>query len=99
MRKFWKMSKKLCPNCGGDIEIRNPTGKCDHLYYPENTPNFKKDQKKELVKQANLIITAILYDLTDRKGIGNEWEAIDDEIQRDIKKEWRKKIVEILEEK
>jgi hypothetical protein len=25
-----------CKYCGGDIEIRNPTGKCDHLYYPEN---------------------------------------------------------------
>ncbi len=26
----------FCPDCGGLIEIRNPTGKCDHLYYPEN---------------------------------------------------------------
>ena len=25
-----------CEYCGGDKEIRNPTGKCDHLYYPEN---------------------------------------------------------------
>ena len=25
-----------CEYCGGDIETRNPTGKCDHLYYPEN---------------------------------------------------------------
>ena len=28
--------KKSCKYCGGDIAIRNPTGKCDHLYYPEN---------------------------------------------------------------
>lgn len=25
----------LCPNCGGRIAIRNPTGHCDHLYYPD----------------------------------------------------------------
>ena len=27
---------KLCPYCGGFKAIRNPTGKCDHLYYPDN---------------------------------------------------------------
>jgi hypothetical protein len=25
-----------CAHCGGALAIRNPTGKCDHLYYPEN---------------------------------------------------------------
>jgi hypothetical protein len=25
----------LCKHCGGEIGIRNPTGKCDHLYWPE----------------------------------------------------------------
>ena len=25
----------ICPDCGGEIKIRNPTGKCDHLKYPE----------------------------------------------------------------
>ncbi len=24
-----------CVHCNGDIEIRNPTGYCDHLKYPE----------------------------------------------------------------
>ena len=28
--------KGICPDCGGLIRIRNPTGKCDHLYYPEH---------------------------------------------------------------
>ena len=27
---------RLCPYCNGLIRIRNPTGKCDHLYYPDN---------------------------------------------------------------
>ena len=25
----------ICPDCLHSIAIRNPTGKCDHLYYPE----------------------------------------------------------------
>ncbi len=25
----------ICPHCGGDKNIRNPKGYCDHLYYPE----------------------------------------------------------------
>ena len=29
------MKKEICPHCEGDIEIRNPTGSCDHLYYPD----------------------------------------------------------------
>ena len=35
-----------CKNCGGNIAVRNPTGKCDHLYYPENLP--KKIEKLPL---------------------------------------------------
>ena len=29
------LNEGICPNCGGLIAIRNPTSKCDHLYYPE----------------------------------------------------------------
>ena len=25
----------MCPDCGGPIAVRNPSGYCDHLYYPE----------------------------------------------------------------
>jgi len=25
----------ICKHCGGKIAIRNPTGKCDHLYWPD----------------------------------------------------------------
>lgn len=34
--------ENICPDCGGDIRIRNPTGKCDHLYYPE----YKKKEEE-----------------------------------------------------
>ena len=29
------MVKTTCDHCGGPIAIRNPSGYCDHLYYPE----------------------------------------------------------------
>ena len=35
-----KLENKKCTYCGRLIKIRNPTGKCDHLYYPENV-NWK----------------------------------------------------------
>ena len=42
--------KELCPKCGGDIAIRNPTGHCDHLYYPENVPHKEHGEwEKELL--------------------------------------------------
>ena len=40
-----------CVSCGEDAAIRNPAGKCDHLYYPENinkneqAEGWKKDLK------------------------------------------------------
>lgn len=29
-------NKNVCEYCGGDKAIRNPSGRCDHLYYPDN---------------------------------------------------------------
>lgn len=31
-----------CKHCGGEIAIRNPTGKCDHLYWPDNLTDEAK---------------------------------------------------------
>jgi hypothetical protein len=25
-----------CKHCGGSKDVRNPTGNCDHLFWPEN---------------------------------------------------------------
>ena len=27
---------ELCKHCGGLKAVRNPTGTCDHLYWPDN---------------------------------------------------------------
>jgi len=32
----------LCKHCGGLIAVRNPTGKCDHLYWPDNLTDEAK---------------------------------------------------------
>ncbi len=26
---------RLCRHCGGEVALRNPTGNCDHLYWPD----------------------------------------------------------------
>lgn len=38
----------LCKHCGGDLEIRNPKGNCDHLKYPEYCPVCLKAEHDRL---------------------------------------------------
>lgn len=39
-----------CRHCGGDKKIRNPTGTCDHLYWPDMlTDEAKRANGFELV--------------------------------------------------
>lgn len=38
------------------------------------------------------IIDVIIDDISGRKGIGDEWYQIDDDIQEEIKATWREKI-------
>lgn len=33
---------KTCQHCGGLISARNPTGQCDHLYWPDNLTDEAK---------------------------------------------------------
>ena len=37
------MSDDICIYCGGPKAVRNPTGKCDHLYWPDMIPGAAKD--------------------------------------------------------
>lgn len=40
------MSKKeICKHCGYPISLRNPSGYCDHLYYPEYCEVCNKKKK------------------------------------------------------
>lgn len=47
-----------------------------------------------LSKAAKKIIKLIEQDITDRSGIGNEWETIDDECKKEIRDEWQQIIVD-----
>ena len=38
---------KTCKHCKRELSIRNPSGKCDHLYYPENCKICKKNEAKK----------------------------------------------------
>ena len=54
------MNPKKCPNCGGDTAIRNPTGKCDHLKYPENLPDMKDTKKATISSDGKHELTEII---------------------------------------
>jgi len=38
--------------------------------------------------KADIAVDRIIADLSDRKGIGNEWEWIDEEVQEEIRQKW-----------
>lgn len=39
-----------CKHCGGDLKVMNPTGKCNHLYYPENCKICKNGKCPKTLK-------------------------------------------------
>lgn len=43
---------------------------------------------KDLPERAIKAVNAIVDDITDRKGLGNEWEALDEDIQGEIIATW-----------
>ena len=36
IKNLEEMDDPICPHCHMPIKIRNPSGYCDHLYYPES---------------------------------------------------------------
>lgn len=46
--------------------------------------------------KAKEIVLAILHDITDRKGLGDEYEQIDEDIQQEIFETWVKIVAEKL---
>ena len=66
---------KKCEYCGGLISIRNPTGKCDHLYYPENVnKNYKKESPKKWAR------AVIKYDDGDYKSDSKLFSHLEDAV-------------------
>jgi len=50
----------------------------------------------EEISLADECVEAILEDLTDRSGLGNAWESIDEDIQNEIKETWANIIERIM---
>lgn len=50
-------------------------------------------------KIAVRIVKSIIADLKDRRGIGDEFDSIDVDTQREIRRTWEEMIVEELEER
>ncbi|KKN57987.1 hypothetical protein LCGC14_0556450 [marine sediment metagenome] len=72
--KYPNQDNRICPDCGGLIRIRNPTGKCDHLYYPEMKIPNKKDVCKECgtVRGLHPIIMGCQKFIRDKVNITNQ---------------------------
>ena len=49
--------------------------------------------KKDL---AGRIVDDIVKDFTDRRGLRQEWEMIDEDIQEEIREEWKKIVIKHL---
>lgn len=52
---------------------------------------------KIIEDQAKQAVAKIIYDLTDRSGLSNEWEAIDEDVQQEIIDKWRAIVAEAME--
>ena len=46
--------------------------------------------------KATLIVDKIIKDLSDRRGLRHEWEKIDEDIQQEIRDEWRNIVLTFL---
>jgi hypothetical protein len=47
---------------------------------------IKKVGREEKIK---CVINEIIKDISGRRGLGNEWETIDDDVQEEIKDSWK----------
>jgi hypothetical protein len=51
------------------------------------------NEEKMITKTAKKIVNKIVRDICDRSGLQNEWEALDEDIQKEIKDTWAKIII------
>ena len=49
---------------------------------------------KSIDEMATDIVAEIVRDLSDREGLGNEWDAIDYDIQCEIRETWRQFVLD-----
>lgn len=54
--------------------------------------------EQQIASASRKIVKAIERDFSDRRGLRQEWEQIDDDIKKDIRKTWRTIVALILAE-
>lgn len=54
---------------------------------------------KDVNAVADLIVDEIIEDLSDRGGLGDEWSNIDDDIQDEIRQQWKTIVLQALNAK
>ena len=45
-----RMMRQICNHCGYPIALRNPSNKCDHLYYPDNCHTCRNKKPEDRIK-------------------------------------------------
>lgn len=49
-------------------------------------------------EQAKKVVTSIIDDLSDRRGLGHAWYMIDDDIREEIEREWVKIVMNVCDD-
>jgi hypothetical protein len=73
--------------------------RCEECNRRLSRPGHPLCSKRGLHRQPTLaekVVAAIEDDLTDRRGLRQEWESIDDDTQDDIRKAWARIVVGVL---
>ena len=96
MKKEATNKNEQCVSCGEDTAIRNPTGKCDHLYYPENINKNEQADIAEFKKE-------LLYKMSPRmSGATNDiLDSLDDLHKKQearIRKEYKERALEFVKD-
>ena len=80
--------------------MKYPTENTVEEQYRSENPVPKNPEKKLKIHGkhvvAHQIVTAIISDLKDRSGLGNEWDAIDTDTRDEIKKTWQSLAEDLL---
>lgn len=58
--------------------------------YQDASGNYISKNHDFAVSRAEHIVNLLVKDFTDRRGLRQEWEQIDEEIQQEIRKTWEK---------
>lgn len=62
----------------------------------ESYDNLKKQRDDIVREKARKAVDKIVFDLSDRKGLDNEWSALDDDVKDEIVDAWTAIVAEAV---